>query len=177
MNNPGIELEIWKQLNRKWADLDSNGHQVKVEFKLITSPGDENRTLMIDVIQRIDDEIVVETVQHKAGEAYEALGLAGLSMERLVQVYKDILEKIHNQAKEYKSDLIVTMSPTSSTSGEVQAYLQSRDEPVKQAVLTNYKHYYVLTVLREKMIEQLGDNWKQVQAVYKQGELEFYFEY
>jgi hypothetical protein len=177
MNNPGVDLNIWKQLNKKWAELDSKGHQVKVEFKLITSPVDSNRTMMIDVIQRIEDEIVVDTVQQKAGEAYEALGLAGLSMERLVQVYKDILKNVYNEAKQYKSELVVTMSPTSSTSGEVQAYLQSHDEPVKQAVLTNYQHYYVLNALREKMMEQLGENWKQVKAVYKQDAVEYYFEY
>lgn len=177
MNNPGMDIEIWKQLNRKWDELDSKGHQLKVEFKLITSPDDTDRTMMIDVIQRIDDEIVVDTVQHKVGEAYEALGLVGLSMERLVQVYKDILKNIHNQAKQYKSDLIITMSPTSHTSGEVQGYLQSHDEPVKQAVDTNYKHYYVLNALREKMIEQLGEDWKQVKAIYKSDVLEFYFDY
>jgi hypothetical protein len=35
----------------------------------------------------------------------------------------------------------------------------------------------VLNALREKMIEQLGESWSQVRAVYRAGALEFYFEY
>lgn len=73
--------------------------------------------------------------------------------------------------------MVITLSPTSETSGEVRGYFQSHDEPVKQAVVTNYKHYYVLNALREKIIEELGENWKQVKAVYKEDAVEYYFEY
>jgi hypothetical protein len=97
MNNPGIELEIWKQLKAKWAELDAKGHKLKIEFKLITEPDDKSKVLVIDVIQHIDNETVTETVQRKAGEAYAILDIAGLSMERLIGIYKDMLNCIVRQ--------------------------------------------------------------------------------
>jgi hypothetical protein len=177
MNNPGIDLEIWKQLRKKWTDLDASGHKVKVEFKLIADPNDENRILVIDVIQNIDDQIVTETVQRTAGEAYATLGISGLSMERLVEVYKNIMHQLHRQAKQRDAALIVTMSPSSSTSGEVRGVLEKPGSDAKGSVLVNYRHYYILNALREKMIELLGDGWSKVRAVYRPEELEFYFEY
>jgi len=36
MNNPGIDLETWKQLREKWTELDAAGHKIKVDFKLIS---------------------------------------------------------------------------------------------------------------------------------------------
>ena len=74
-------------------------------------------------------------------------------------------------------DLIVTMSPTSPTSGEVRAYLEKPDVSVKSSILVNYRHYYMLNALRDRMIESLGESWSQVRAVYHAGDLEFYFEY
>src|SRR5688572_743030 len=100
MNNPGIDLEIWKQLRKKWSDLNTSGHKVKVDFRLIADPNDENKILVIDVVQNINDETVTETVQRSAGEAYATLGLAGLSMERLVEVYKEMMHQLHRQTKE-----------------------------------------------------------------------------
>src|SRR5687768_9811514 len=118
MNNPGIDLEIWKQLRRKWTQLDESGHKVKVDFRLIADPRDENKILAIDVVQNIDDELITETVQRGAGEAYATLGIAGLSMEGLVEVYKKMMHQLHRQAKQRDAGLIVTMTPSSSTSGE-----------------------------------------------------------
>jgi hypothetical protein len=177
MNNPGIDLEIWEQLRKKWADLTASGHKVKVEFKLIADPKDEDKILMIDVIQSIDDEIVTETVQKSAGEAYATLGITGLSIEQLVDIYKKIMDQLHRQTKERDATLIVTMSPSSSTSGEVKAFLEKSDSDSKNNILVNYKHYYILNALRERMIEILGDAWSKVRAVYRPEELEFYFEY
>ena len=177
MNNPGIDLEIWEQLKRKWSDLDTNGHKLKIDFKLIADSKDENNILAIDVIQHIDDEIITETVQHTAGEAYAALGIAGLSRERLVEVYKEIMKQLHSQAKQPDMDLVVTMSPSSPTSGEVDGLLVHPDATVQGSILVNYCHYYMLNALREKMIESTGDAWRKIRAVYHSGDLEFYFEY
>ncbi len=177
MNNPGIDLEIWKQLRKKWTELDAKGHKIKVDFKLIADPQDKNKILVIDVIQHIDDKPITETVQRIAGEAYATLGIAGLSMERLVEVYKEMMKQLHSQAKQRDMELTMTMSPHSPTSGEVQGILAMPDAPVQSHILVNYRHYYVLNALREKMIESTGDAWKQVRAVYHAGELEFYFEY
>ena len=176
MKNPGVDLKVWKQLREKWIKLDKNGHSLKVGFKLMTNDSPKDRTLAIDVVQAIDDDIIVETVQRQDGEAYAALGISELSVEQLKQVYGNMMAQLHSQLGQPESDLVITMSPTSETSGEVRGYFQSHDEPVEQAVLTDYHHYYVLNALREKMIQQLGENWKQVKAVYKQDGVEFYFE-
>ena len=177
MNNPGIDLEIWKQLRHKWTELDAKGHKVKVEFKLVSDSEDKSKILVIDVIQNINGDAVTETVQRKAGEAYSMLGITGLSMERLVGVYKEMMKQLHRQANQKDVDLIVTMSPTSPTSGEVRAYLEKPADPVQSSVLADYRHYYVLNALRDRMIELLGEGWTQARAVYHAGDVDFYFEY
>lgn len=177
MNNPGIDLEIWKQLRTKWTTLDASGQRIKVDFRLIGDPNDKNKILVIDVVQNINDELVTETVQRSAGEAYAVLGIAGLSMERLVEVYKEMMKQLHGEGRQRDADLVVTMSPSSTTSGEVKGILQKPDSDMKSSVLLNYSHYYTLNALREKMIELVGDSWIKVKAVYGPGGMEFYFEY
>ena len=177
MKNPGVDLTVWKQLKEKWAKLDANGHSLRIDFKLVTNDSEKDKTWAIDVVQTIDDEIIIETVQRRKGEAYTALGISELSVERLKDVYKQMMAQFHGQLGQPEKDLVITMSPTSEISGEVIGYLLSHDEPVKQAVLTNYQHYYVLNALREKMIEKLGENWKQVEVIYRPDTVEFYFEY
>ena len=73
--------------------------------------------------------------------------------------------------------LIVTMTPSSSLSGETRGYLEKRKKNQKFSVPVDYQHYYLLNAIRDKMIEQVGDAWRQVKAVYWKGELKFYFEY
>ena len=177
MNKSDINLEIWKQLKKKWADLDANGHQVKIEFKLITDPKDKNKVLTIDVIQKIDDELLTDTIQQIAGEAYAPLGIADTSMERLADIYKQTLRQIHHEIGQRDDTLIVTMSPTSPTSGEVRAVLEEKEPRSKKSLEVNYTHYYILNALREKMIELKGVTWKRVNAIYQQDNLKFYFEY
>jgi hypothetical protein len=88
-----------------------------------------------------------------------------------------MMQQLHRQIKHKDMDLIVTMSPTSPTSGEVRGYVQKSNSDVKSSVLANYQHYYLLNALREQMIESAGDDWSKVRAVYRSGDLEFYFEY
>ena len=177
MNNPGIDLTVWEQLRKKWGELENNGNKLDIHFNLIVDKNDEEKTLAIDVIQKIDDEIVTETVQRVAGKAYETLGISGLSMERLVEVYKEKLHTLHSSSNLPYAYLIVTMTPSSPVSGEIKAYLEKRKKKQKSSVQVDYQHYYLLNALREKMIEIVGDGWRQVKAVYWQGALEFYFEY
>jgi hypothetical protein len=177
MNNPGMDFEIFKQLRQKWIDLDAKGHTLKVDFQLVTHSTEKDNILAIDVVQHIDGEPVTETVQRKAGEAYAVLGIAGLSMERLVDVYKGMLKQLHSQAALGDMDLTVTMKPTSPTSGEVTGLLVTSGAPEHNPVLVNYQHYYVLNALRDQMIETLGERWSEVKAVYHAGELEFFFQY
>lgn len=177
MNNPGIDLETWERLRKKWMGLQSAGHKLGIEYRLIADPKDENNILAIDVIQSINDDVLTETVQRKAGEAYATLGIDGLSMEALVEAYKNVMRKLHNQTNQKELDLVVTMSPTSSTSGEIKGYAGKENSDVWSSVPVNYRHYYLLNALREKMMSLLGDSWNKVKAVYRSGELEFYFEY
>lgn len=177
MKNPDIDLMVWKQLRAKWINMDARGHSLKVDFRLITNDSEKDKTLAIDIVQAIDDDLIVETVQREKDEAYATLGIAELSAERLKDVYKEMMAQLHHKVGQPKSNLVVLMSPTSDISGEVTGYLQSHDEPVKQAVLTNYQHYYVLDALRGRMLEESGENWKQVKAIYKSEGVEFYFEY
>lgn len=177
MNNPGIDLAIWERLRKKWAALQSAGHTLKIDFHLIADPEDENNILAIDVIQNVDDDVFTETVQRNAEGAYMALGIAGFSMERLVEVYKEIMGQLYRQAKMHEADLTVTMSTSSHLSGQVRGYIEDPNSNTKSSLPINYQHYYILNALRGKMVELVGDGWHTVRAVYRSGGLEFYFEY
>ena len=176
MNNPGIDLAVWERLKNKWSKLDKEGHKLTVEFRLVADPKDDKDILAIDAIQNVDDEVITETVQRKAGEAYSTLGIAGLSKEGLIEVYKEMISQLYRQIKQQEADLIVTMAPTSPTSGEIRGYIQKRDSDEKNSVFVNYQHYYVLNALREKMMDSSGKSWSRVRAVHHPGNLEFYFE-
>jgi hypothetical protein len=178
MNNPGIDMEIWNQLKEKWAALDAKGYRIKVDFNLLADPQDEKNILAIDVVQHINDrEIVVETVQHIPGEAYGVLGIAELSIERLKEVLQGMMQDLYQQTrpKGFEMDLSLTMSPHSAASGEVEALLVHPDAPVQSWVPVNYRYYYVLNALREKMAEVNGQRWKTVRVEYHAGDLQFYF--
>jgi hypothetical protein len=177
MNNPGIDLVTWERLRNKWTELHSTGNKLEIEFRLIADPKDENNILAIDVIQNINDDVLTETVQRNAREAYATLGIDGLSMEALVEAFKNMMRKLHSQTNQKELDLVVTMSPTSSTSGEIKGYVGRENSDVRSSVPVNYRHYYLLNVLREKMVGLVGDSWTDVKAVYRSGDLEFYFEY
>ena len=177
MNNPGIDLAIWKRLRKRWTELEKAGHKLKIDFHLLTDVDDENNILAIDVIQNIDSEVITETVERNSGEANAMLGIAGLSTERLIKVYKEMIRQLHQQIKQEDMELIVTMSPTSPTSGEVSVHMKNGQSGLKRSVLGNYQHYYMLTALRGKMIESAGKGWSKVRAIYHSGNLEFYFEY
>lgn len=176
MNNPGMDFEIWKQLRQKWTDLDTQGRKIKVDFQLVGHPTEKGNVLAIDVIQHIDGKPVTETVEREAGAAYAVLGIAGLSMERLVEVYKGMMKQLHSQSRVQEIDMIVTLTITSPTSGELKGILSMPDAPVQDPVQVNYQHYYVLKALRERMIATTGDAWTRVRATYRPDALEFYFD-
>ena len=177
INNPGIDRVIWERLNQRWFELDKHGHKVTVEFRLVADPKDDRNILAIDVIQHVDDEVITETVQRNAGEAYITLGIAGLSREHLEDVYKEMMQGLHRQlGLNTDVDLVVIMSPSSPLSGEIRGYTEKRGSDEKSTVIVNYQHYYLLNALREKMIDSTGDGWSKVRAVYRSGDLDFYFE-
>jgi hypothetical protein len=175
MKNPGMDFEIWKQLRKKWMDLDASGHSVKVDFQLIAHPTEKNNIMAIDVIQHIDGKPVTETVQHRAGEADAALGITGLSAEQLEEILKRMLGQLGSQSGQEGVVATITMTPTSSTSGEMTGILEAPGASVPVPV--NYQHYYVLNALRDRMMEASGERWSRVKAVYQAGDLKFDFEY
>lgn len=176
MNNPGIDTATWESLQKKWSELESAGHTLKIEFKLIANPKDETNILAIDVFQHVDEEVITETVQRQAGEAYETVGVAGLSMESLVALYDKMLDQVYFQQEDRSElNLIVTMSPSSKTSGELRGCVERPEG--KSGLQLDYQHYYVLNALREKMKEMLGEEWREVRAAFVSRRLEFYFEY
>lgn len=145
---------------------------------MIADPKDKENILAIDVIQNVDGEVIIETVQRKAGEAFVTLGIASFSREHLVEVYRGMIDQLHCQTEQDKNlDLIVTMSPSSPGSGEVRGYTENRDSGEKASISVNYQHYYLLNALRDRMIKTTGDGWSKVRAVYHSGDLNFYFEY
>ena len=176
MDNPGMDRAIWERLKNKWSELDKQGHKLTVEFRLVADPKDARNILAIDVIQNIDGEVITETVQRKAGEAYSTLGIDGLSQERLVEGYKEMMSQLHRQSEQNDVDLIVTMTPTSPTSGELRAYTEKRNTDEKSSVSVNYQHYYLLNALGEKIMESSGKSWRRVRTVYHPDDLKFYFE-
>jgi len=177
MNNPGIDYEIWKQLKKKWIELDASGNKLKVEFKLIADPKNNKKILIIDVIQKINEETVVQTVQRMPGEADTILGIAGLSMEQLVEVLKNMMHQLYKQQGLNDSKLTISMSPSSQASGEVKGILLTHDSSTKTSILVNYRYYCVLNAIRTKMVELLGDTCIEIKAVYLPESLEFYCEY
>lgn len=177
MNNPGMDPATWQGLTEKWAGLRSAGHTLEIEFRLIADAQDEENILAIDVIQSVDEEVVTQTVQRNAEEAYPALGIAGLSLEQLVELYKEIMAQVYRQARMHEASVVVTMSTSSPLSGEVRGHIETPDPTIKNGFPVNYKHYYILHAIRGKMVALLGDGWHTARAVYRFGGLEFYFEY
>ena len=177
MNNTNVETLIWKRFKKNWAELDANAQDIEIEFKLIINGDDKEKTLAIDVIQKIDDEIFTETVQRVAGEVYKMLGISGLSKEHLVEIYKEKLHTLQNQANRLDTRLIVTMKPTSPISGEVKAYFDEQEKNQKDYIQVDYQHYYLLNAIWDKMVDLAGSTWSQVKAVYWKNTLEFYFEH
>jgi len=150
---------------------------LSVEFQLVSHPNHSKNILAIDVIQKIDDEVVVETVQRKAGEAYAILGIDGLPKERLEDVLRDILDASYHQIQEPNATLTVTMSPNSTTSGEVRGVVQIQGTNTTTSIPVNYQHYYVLNALRETMSKELKKTWQKVTAIYRNKTLELAFDY
>lgn len=177
MNNRGIDMEIWKRLRKKWTELDKKGQQLKIDLQLIADPNDAKKILAIDVIQQVDGKTVTETVQRSLGEGYAPLGIGGLSREALQTIYKQMMKQLSERSALNEIDVIVTMSLRSSTSGELQGYLEIPNATVQSSILLDYQYYYVLNALRDKMTEQSGENWNQVRTVYHNGDVDFYFEY
>lgn len=172
MNNPGIREEIWLALRQKWADLTSDGHKVEVEFKLIQDPKDRSKTLAIDVAQNIDNEWLVQTVQHKAGEAYKAVGIEGFDLNPLLytvgQVVNSLTEPITGHGT-VDDEMHVFMKRISPESAEVYGHIISKSGE-KIGVRANYRHYYVINALLEEVSRIMKEEYSEIQLHRQKGD-------
>lgn len=174
-----INPENWQRLTQRWDEIRSNGHTLEIRYRRIVAPDDENRTQVIDIIQNIDGEVFIETVECSTGEVEAILETNNLSLEGLQKEYEVILKNLLLQQPDHHgTHLVVNMIPTSSSTGEISCYLE---RPTGRSnIQLNYRHYYMLKALREKMSSSMGESWVQVQVIYQPGmfsNLEFYFDY
>lgn len=179
MNDHGIDAQTRERLQQKWSDLCAQGREVQVEYCRVLHPDDESCVLLVDVLQQVDGQpLVTETVQKQAGEVESLLGIAGLSLEGLVDVYGKMIADLHPERYARERALVVTMTPTSPVSGELSGRLERPDGSVQTPVQVRFRHYCVLRALRERMVETLGAGWTSVQARYHPASgLELYFDY
>lgn len=174
-----VDPENWQRLTRHWDELITAGRTVELHYRRIVAPDDENHTQVIDIIQNIDGELFIETVECSTGEVEAILETNNLSLEGLQKEYGTMLEQLLLKLPEHHNvHLIVTMIPTSQNTGETSCYLE---RPTGRSnVQLNYRHYYMLKALREKMNTIVGESWVRVQVIYHPGmfsNLEFYFDY
>lgn len=174
-----IDPENWQRLTQRWDEIRSTGHTLELRYRRIVAPDDEYRTQVIDIIQNIDAEVFIETVECSKGEVEAILETNNLSLEGLQNEYQVILKNLlMKQPDHHDTHLVVTMMPTSQSSGEISCYLE---RPTSRSnVQLNYQHYYMLKALREKMSSIVGESWVRVKVIYRSGmfsNLEFYFDY
>ena len=174
-----IDPENWQRLTQRWEEIRSTGHTLELRYRRIVAPDDENRTQVIDIIQNIDGDLFIETVECSTGEVEAVLEINHLSLEGLQKEYEVLLKNLLlKQPDHHDTHLVVTMIPTSPSTGEISCYLE---RPTGRSnVQLNYRHYYMLKALREKMSSIVGESCSRVQAIYQSGmfgNLEFYFDY
>lgn len=147
-----MNTEIWTALRQKWARLDAEGHNVKVEFNILKDPKDETKDLAIDVSQNIDGEWVVQTVQRQAQEAYPVIGIEGLVLDELInlagQVVNSVTQPITGQAT-YDDEMHLFMKRISPETSEIYGHVISKTGE-KVGIRTNCQHYYVLNEILEQ---------------------------
>lgn len=165
MDNPGIKEDVWSALRQKWATLVSDGHKVEVEFKLIKHPEDKSRTLAIDVAQNIDNEWHVQTVQHKAREAYGTVGIEGFTLNALLytaeQVVNSLTEPITGHGT-VDDEMHVFMKRISPESAEIYGHVISKSGETI-GVRADYRHYYVINALLEEVSKVMKEEYSEIQ--------------
>lgn len=165
MNNPGIKEDVWSALRQKWDMLMSQGHKVEVEFKVIKDPEDKSRTLAIDVAQNIDNEWYVQTVQHKAGEAYGVIGIEGFTLNALLytvdQVVSSLTEPVIGHGT-FDDEMHVFMKRVSPESAEIYGHIISKSGE-KIGVRANYQHYYIINALCEEVANIMKEEYSEIQ--------------
>ena len=164
MNNPGIKEDIWTALNQKWGQLISEGHSLKVEFKILQDP-DESKTFAIDVAQNIDGEWVVQTVQSQVGEAYPVIGIEGFGLDQLInivgRVVNSVTEPITGQ-KTYDDEMHIYMKRISPETSELYGHIIS-ETGERIAIRSNNQHYYVINEILEQISKIMREEYAEIQ--------------
>lgn len=175
MKNPGIEESIWQSLREKWGRWESDGHQVSVDFNPLTAPDDESNVLGVDVIQRKDEEIVLQTIQYTARKAYDVLNISGASLDLLMEAFEHHTRTLlsENDCKEAK----VTMHYLSEESGEITVFGELYDNKGTSYIAASYLQYYALNAMRDLMFGVTGQAWKTAKVDVYFRYCEFYFEH
>ena len=164
MNNPGIKEDMWTILNQKWGRLISEGHTVNVEFKLLQGP-DQSKTLAIDVVQNIDGEWVVQTVQHQAQEAYPAIGIEGFGLDQLINIASRVVDSVTEPItghKTYDDEMHIYMKRISPETSELYGHIIS-EKGERIAIRSDYRHYYVINEMLEQISKIMREEYAEIQ--------------
>jgi hypothetical protein len=165
MNNPGIQQEIWTTLRQKWSTLVAEGHSLKVEFNLLKDPTNESRILAIDVVQNIDGEWHVQTVQSKKQEAYATIGIEKSNLDQLINVASRIVNSVTKPVtgrETYDDEMHVFMKLISPETAEIYGYIISKTGE-KIGIRSSYQHYYILNEILEQISGIMKEKYTEIQ--------------
>ena len=126
-----------------------NGRDVNVEFNVLKDPQDASRDLAIDVAQNIDGEWVVQTVQQKAGEADPVIGIEGLGLDQLVELAGSVVDSLTTEETR-QAEMHLVLKRISPETSEIHGHIVT-PAGERSGVRANYRHYYVLNAILEKM--------------------------
>jgi hypothetical protein len=165
MNNPGIQQEIWTALHQKWSALVAEGHSLKVEFNLLKDPTNESRILAIDVVQNIDGEFHVQTLQKEKQQAYSAIGIDGFSLDQLINLAGRVVNSVTKPItgrETYDDEIHIFMRLISLETAEIYGHVISKTGE-KIGIRSNYQHYYVLNEIAEQISKIMKEKYTEIQ--------------
>ncbi len=165
MNNPGIKEEIWLALRKKWDSLVTDGHILKVEFNILTSPEDKSKVLAIDVAQNIDGEWHVQTVQRQMQEAYPLMGIEGAGLNQLIHIASQVVNSVTEPMtgrKTYDDEMHLFMKRISPETSEIYGNVISKTGE-KIGIRANYHHYYVINEILEQISKIMKEEYAEIQ--------------
>jgi hypothetical protein len=165
MNNPGVQEEIWIALRQKWSTLVAEGHSVEVKINVIKDPQNEAKALAIDVVQKIDNEWYVQTVQSKIQEAYSAIGIEGVRLNQLIDIASRVIDSVTKPVigcETFDDEMHIFMRHISPMTSELHGYVISKiGERIE--VRTNYQHYYVINEILNQISEIMNEEYTEIQ--------------
>ena len=163
LDNPGIEESMWKALSQKWNDLVANGHDLDIDFQLITDPSVSSLVFAIDIQQRIDDKWIVQTFQREKNEAAKNLGIQDMSLDELINIVKKRLQKNKHHLPQAKTVTFARFyGEKTRETRKIEVFEKNNQE---YSVKTSYFDYYILNAIREKIADLTGNIVSEIQVV------------